>query len=154
MPQYVLDRVMNKRGRLHVFDALQPERTALVIIDMQNAFVKGKVKAETALAIMPKINQLAAKVRELGGRVAWVQLKAGETDGSSVAKLYHKYFFSPEGAKGTAAASHRGTGDTSFARNWMSGMGTSARGKPATALSFTVTATCRKNCAKRVSRIC
>ena len=72
MPQYVLDRVMNKRGRVHVFDALQPERTAFVVIDMQNAFVKGKVKAETALAIMPKINQLAAKVRELGGRVAWV----------------------------------------------------------------------------------
>ncbi len=100
MPQYVLDRIMNKRGRLHVFDALQPERTAFVIIDMQNAFVKGKVKAETALAIMPKINQLAAKVRELGGRVAWVQLKAGEPDGSSVAQLYHKYFFSPEGAEG------------------------------------------------------
>ena len=100
MPQYVLDRVMNKRGRLHIFDALQPERTAFVIIDMQNAFVKGKVKAETALAIMPKINQLAAKVRELGGTVAWVQLKAGDTDGSSVAQLYHKYFFSPEGAEG------------------------------------------------------
>jgi nicotinamidase-related amidase len=100
MPQYVLDRVMNKRGRLHIFDALQPERTAFVIIDMQNAFVKGKVKAETALAIMPKINQLAAKVRELGGTVAWVQLKAGDTDGSSVAQLYHKYFFSPEGAQG------------------------------------------------------
>ena len=100
MPQYVLDRVMNKRGRVHVFDALQPERTAFVVIDMQNAFVKGKVKAETALAIMPKINQMAAKVRELGGRVAWVQLKAGEPDGSSVAQLYHKYFFSPEGAEG------------------------------------------------------
>jgi nicotinamidase-related amidase len=100
MPQYVLDRVMSKRGRLHIFDALQPERTAFVIIDMQNAFVKGKVKAETALAIMPKINQLAAKVRELGGTVAWVQLKAGDTDGSSVAQLYHKYFFSPEGAEG------------------------------------------------------
>jgi nicotinamidase-related amidase len=100
MPQYVLDRVMSKRGRLHIFDALQPERTAFVIIDMQNAFVKGKVKAETALAIMPKINQLAAKVRELGGTVAWVQLKAGDTDGSSVAQLYHKYFFSPEGAQG------------------------------------------------------
>ncbi len=81
MPQYVLDRIMNKRGRLHVFDALLPERTAFVIIDMQNAFVKGKVKAETALAIMPKINQLAAKVRELGGQVAWVRLQAGDSDG-------------------------------------------------------------------------
>ncbi len=100
MPQYVLDRIMNKRGRLHVFDALQPERTAFVIIDMQNAFVKGKVKAETALAIMPKINQLATAVRELGGRVAWVQLEAGDADGNSVAELYHKYFFTTAGAEG------------------------------------------------------
>jgi len=100
MPQYVLDRIMNKRGRLHVFDALQPERTAFVVIDMQNAFVKGKVKAETALAIMPTINKLAARVRELGGRVAWVQLEAGDTDGNSVAELYHTYFFTPEGAEG------------------------------------------------------
>ena len=100
MPQYVLDRIMNKRGRLHVFDALQPERTAFVVIDMQNAFVKGKVKAETALAIMPKINQLTTAVRELGGRVAWVQLAAGDADGNSVAELYHKYFFSTEGAEG------------------------------------------------------
>ncbi len=90
MPQYVLDRVMNTRGRLHVFDALQPERTAFVIIDMQNAFVKGKVKAETALAIMPTINQRAATVRELGGLIAWVQLTAGYADGGSVAQLYHK----------------------------------------------------------------
>ncbi len=100
MPQYVLDRIMSKRGCLHVFDALQPERTAFVVIDMQNAFVKGKVKAETALAIMPTINHLAAMVRELGGRIAWVQLQAGDADGNSVAQLYHKYFFTPAGAEG------------------------------------------------------
>ena len=100
MPQYVIDRIMNKRGRLHVFEALQPEKTALAVIDMQNAFVKGKVKAETALAIMPTINWLAAQVRELGGRVAWVQLQAGDADGNSIAQLYHKYFFTPQGAEG------------------------------------------------------
>ncbi|MDJ0928720.1 MAG: cysteine hydrolase [Gammaproteobacteria bacterium] len=100
MPQYVLDRVMNKRGKLHVFEALQPERTALLVIDMQNAFVKGKVKAETALAIMPTINRLAERLRAMGGRVAWVQLQAGKADGSSVAELYHKYFFTPTGAEG------------------------------------------------------
>ena len=100
MPQYVLDRVMAKRGKLHVFDALQPERTAFAVIDMQNAFVKGKVKADTALAVMPTINALAAKVRELGGQVAWVQLQAGDADGNSVAELYHKYFFTEKGADG------------------------------------------------------
>ena len=99
MPQYVLDRVMSKRGRLHIFDALDPSRTAFAVIDMQNAFVKGKVKAETALAIMPTINELASHVRYLGGRIAWVQLRAGSPDGGSIAQLYHKYFFTEQGAE-------------------------------------------------------
>jgi nicotinamidase-related amidase len=99
MPQYVLDRVLQKRGRLHVFDALDPARTAFVVIDMQNAFVKGKVKADTALAIIPAINRLADALRGLGGCVAWVQLRAGDRDGRSLAELYHRYFFTPEGAE-------------------------------------------------------
>lgn len=98
MPQYVIDRVMKKRGRLHVFEHLDPTKTAFVVIDMQNAFVKGKVKAETALAIMPTINQLASELRELGGKVAWVQLQAGNENGESIAQLYHEYFFKPENA--------------------------------------------------------
>lgn len=99
MPQYVLERVMAKRGRLHVFDALEPEKTAFAVIDMQNAFVKGKVKAETALAIIPTINSLAERIRVLGGRVAWVQLQAGDQNGESIAELYHQYFFTEAGAE-------------------------------------------------------
>lgn len=99
MPQYVLDRVTSKRGREHVFEALDPKVTALMVTDMQNAFVKGKVKAEAALAVMPNINRLAAELRAMGGAVAWVQLQAGKADGSSVAQLYHKYFFTAEGAE-------------------------------------------------------
>ena len=100
MPQYVLDRVLAKRGRLHVFDALQPTKTAFAVIDMQNAFVKGKVKAATALAIMPTINSLAERVRAWGARVVWVQLQAGDQDGNSIAELYHQYFFTEAGADG------------------------------------------------------
>ena len=98
IPAYVVERVMAKRGRLHVFEALDPAKTAFAIMDMQNAFVKGKVKAETALAIIPAINRLAQAVRTLGGRVAWVQLRAGDADGRSIAKLYHDYFFTSAGA--------------------------------------------------------
>lgn len=93
MPQYVVERVIKKRGRLHVFESLDPQKTALLVIDMQNAFVKGTVKADSAVAIMPSINLLAAKLRGMGGQVAWVQLRAGDAEGNSVAKLYHEYFF-------------------------------------------------------------
>lgn len=99
MPQYILDRVISKRGRMHVFEALDPQVTALMVTDMQNAFVKGKVKAEASLAIMPNINRLAAELRRLGGAVAWVQLQAGDETGKSVAELYHRYFFTPDGAE-------------------------------------------------------
>ncbi|MEM9878350.1 MAG: isochorismatase family cysteine hydrolase [Pseudomonadota bacterium] len=99
MPQYVIDRVISKRGRLHVFEELDPKTTAFAVIDMQNAFVKGKVKAETALAIIPTINRLASDIRAMGGTVAWVQLQAGDKDGNSIAQLYHDYFFSPTGAQ-------------------------------------------------------
>ncbi|MEM6683466.1 MAG: isochorismatase family cysteine hydrolase [Pseudomonadota bacterium] len=99
MPQYVIDRVISKRGRLHVFEELDPKTTAFAVIDMQNAFVKGKVKAETTLAIIPTINRLASDIRAMGGTVAWVQLQAGDKDGNSIAQLYHDYFFSPTGAQ-------------------------------------------------------
>ena len=38
-PQYVIDRVMAKRGQLNVFDRFDPVRTALLVIDMQNFYV-------------------------------------------------------------------------------------------------------------------
>ena len=39
IPQSVVDRVIARHGREHVHDDLDPKRTALVVIDMQNAFM-------------------------------------------------------------------------------------------------------------------
>ena len=39
MPGYVIGRVMNKRGRLRVFDRFEAAETALVVIDMQKFYV-------------------------------------------------------------------------------------------------------------------
>ena len=35
----IIERVLARRGRLHLFERLDAKRTALVVIDMQNAFV-------------------------------------------------------------------------------------------------------------------
>jgi ureidoacrylate peracid hydrolase len=37
--QSVIDRVIAKRGREHVFENIEPTKTALVVVDMQNAFM-------------------------------------------------------------------------------------------------------------------
>ena len=92
MPQYVLDRVMKKRGRLRVFDRFDAHESALVVVDMQEFYVRD---VPEAIAIIPNINRLAKAFRERGGHVAWVNMVAGE-NGRSLWPLYHDYFFTPE----------------------------------------------------------
>lgn len=91
-PQYVIDRVLAKRGRLNVFDRFAPERTALLVIDMQNFYV-GEIAS--VVNIIPNINAIAQRLRRLGGLVVWIGMSAGE-NGESRWPLYHDYFFTPE----------------------------------------------------------
>ncbi len=75
-PQALIDRVESLRGRLHPYDTLEPSRTALVVIDMQNVFVAPGAAYEVPAArgIVPNINHLADAVRGTGGVVSWVQM--------------------------------------------------------------------------------
>ncbi len=75
LPREIVERLLQRRGRVHLFDALEPRRTALVVIDMQNAFLEPGAPSETPVArqIVPRINRLAAAVRASGGSVAWTQ---------------------------------------------------------------------------------
>jgi len=74
---------MARRGRLHLFDRLDPKKTALLVIDMQNAFVApgAPVEVPAARAIVPGINRLAKALRQLGVPVIWV-LHENRGDGS------------------------------------------------------------------------
>lgn len=95
LPPYVIDRVMKKRGRLRVFERFEPRESALVVVDMQEFYVRD---VPSAVAIIPNINRLARVFRQRGGHVAWVNMLAGE-DGRSLWPLYHDYFFTPENAR-------------------------------------------------------
>ena len=72
--QEIVERVMRRRGRLHLFDRLDPSETALIVIDMQGTFVAPGSPAEVPLsrAIVPAINRLAAALRPLRAMVVWV----------------------------------------------------------------------------------
>ena len=76
IPRSVIDRVIEKRGREHVYADLDPARTALVVVDMQNAFMlPGVAHALCPMAekIVPNINRLAQAVRATGGTVVWIK---------------------------------------------------------------------------------
>jgi ureidoacrylate peracid hydrolase len=76
IPQSVVDRVIARRGREHVYEDLVPSRTALIVVDMQNAFMlPGVAHALCPMAekVVPNINRLAGAVRETGGTVVWIK---------------------------------------------------------------------------------
>ena len=70
----IVERLLARRGRLHLFDTLDPKRSALVVIDMQNAFVApgAPMEVPAARAIVAPINRLAAELRRRGVAVIWV----------------------------------------------------------------------------------
>src|SRR5262245_15866396 len=80
LPQRVIERVVERRGQVNVIDRLEPSRTALVVIDMQNAFCAEGAAAEVpmARAIVPNINRLTQATRAAGGIVVWVQMNITE----------------------------------------------------------------------------
>ena len=76
IPQSVIDRVVARRGREHCFADLDPAKTALVVVDMQNAFMLegvGHAVCDVAREIVPNINRLARAVRHTGGAVVWIK---------------------------------------------------------------------------------
>src|SRR6185503_20260680 len=76
----IVERVTARRGRLHLYDSLDPKRTALVVIDMQNAFVApgSPLEVPGARAIVAPINRLAAELRRRGHRRPRARRRAAE----------------------------------------------------------------------------
>jgi len=83
-------------GKLHPFEAIDPRRTALLAIDMQNYFVKAGHQAETPMAreIVPNINRLAAELRRRNGHVMWIRNGTSGTRQSW--STYHDWLLTPE----------------------------------------------------------
>jgi ureidoacrylate peracid hydrolase len=86
----IVDRVLKRRGRYHLFDRLDPARTALVVIDMQTAFCApgGPAEVPASRGIVEPINTLAAELRGLGVPVFWVLHANSRVGGKSDWELY------------------------------------------------------------------
>jgi ureidoacrylate peracid hydrolase len=98
-------------GREHAFDALTPKSTALLVIDMQNAFVAPGAPLEVPLArgIVPNINRLAAAMRALGGLVVWVRCTFTPTGRGRWATYFENFSRAdPEAARASMYAGSEG----------------------------------------------
>lgn len=91
----IAERVKMRCGKPHPFDVLDPRRTALLVIDMQNYFVKEGHQGEVPLAreIVPAINRMAAELRRRGGYVIWIRNTTHNTRQSW--SSYHDWLLTP-----------------------------------------------------------
>jgi len=96
IPPEAVEKVKLRTGRVHPFDAMEPAKTAFVVVDMQNYFAKPGYLGEVPMAreIVPTINRLAAELRALGGHVVWIKNTTNDTRESWSA--YHNYLMTPE----------------------------------------------------------
>src|SRR3954470_24300009 len=75
IPQSAIDRVLKRREQLHVFNDIDPKRTAHIVVDLQNGFMAPGQPAEIAAArdIVPNVNRISAALRKEGGLAVYIQ---------------------------------------------------------------------------------
>ena len=71
IPDKIVMKVVARRGRLHAFQTIEPAKTALVIIDLDEATV-GREDRDSAQRVASNVNAVAHALRGRGGVVAWV----------------------------------------------------------------------------------
>jgi ureidoacrylate peracid hydrolase len=69
IPEEIIARAMRARGSDHIFERIDPARTAQIVVDLQNGFMAegAPVEVPTAREIVPNVNRIAAALREAGG---------------------------------------------------------------------------------------
>lgn len=81
IPQFIIDANLKRRGRVHALERITPAKTALVVIDMQHAWLDpghAPLEVPAARDIVDPINRIAATLRAAGGTVVYTQHAWGE----------------------------------------------------------------------------
>ena len=96
--QKIIDRVLERRGRHHLFDSLDPKLTALLVIDMQNMFCEKGAPAEVIAArgICDNITRLCKEVRALKGLVIWITSATTFANGCSDWEMFLSNFITQD----------------------------------------------------------
>jgi ureidoacrylate peracid hydrolase len=94
----IADRVLQRRGRYHLFDRLDPTRTALLVIDMQNAFCApgGPAEVPASRGIVAPLNTLTGELRDLGVPVIWILHSNNRIGGKSDWEIFFNTFVADE----------------------------------------------------------
>jgi ureidoacrylate peracid hydrolase len=93
IPAEIAARAMRARGREHIFERIDPARTAHIIVDLQNGFMAegAPVEVPTAREIVPNVNRISAALREAGGTNVFLRYTCDAAEPQPWTTRYNAY---------------------------------------------------------------
>ncbi|MEM8728994.1 MAG: isochorismatase family cysteine hydrolase [Pseudomonadota bacterium] len=100
LPEHILERARILRGRDTVFEAIDPARTAHVVVDLQNGFMRPGAPVEVPVAreIVGQVNRISGALRAAGGLVVYLRYTS-DPDEPQDWSAWYKGILSPERAE-------------------------------------------------------
>ena len=92
-PQLLQQLTRERGGRLHLFDEIDPARTAHVVIDLQNGFMEAgaPVEVPTAREIIPNVNAISRAARSIGATNIFVRFTTPADSLDSWSSFYARF---------------------------------------------------------------
>jgi ureidoacrylate peracid hydrolase len=108
---HIRERVLARRGRYHLYERIDPRRSAFVVIDMINMFMEPGAPAEVPASrgIVDSINRLAAALRPIGCRIVWINSPIVNAGGKSEWDKFYNTFVAEAVRRRTIEASAPGS---------------------------------------------
>ena len=81
LSQSTIENILRRRGgKLHAYDNIIPNKTALIVIDMQNIWLQEGMDSYSpyCAGVAPVINKLCKATRAAGGHVYWLRAIYGD----------------------------------------------------------------------------
>jgi ureidoacrylate peracid hydrolase len=109
IPAEIVARAMRARGRDHIFERIDPARTAHIVVDLQNGFMAegAPVEVPAAREIVPNVNRISAALREAGGTNIFLRYTCDAAEPQPWTTRYNAYL-SPERSAAHSNAFRRG----------------------------------------------
>ena len=100
LPAYLVAQSTYRRDGLAVFGPLNPRRTALLVLNMQNAWMASDAPFRISPERQPRdvlarIHRFAARLRDGGGQVAWIRTTVGAVGTPAYWSTYYDHFIEP-----------------------------------------------------------
>jgi len=94
IPVSIMERIKASRQSLHIFEDLDPAKTAHIIVDLQNGFMAPgqPVEIATAREIVPNVNGISKALRAAGGLNVYIQYVVNDDAKKSWSSWYERFF--------------------------------------------------------------